>query len=197
MSYDIDLINKNTKKILQMKNPAYVRGGTMPAEFNINGDLVQALQTEASVNITYNYASYYYEAAEGDPRFLIFQDGKMENGGIRGVYGKTARESYAMLQDLYMRIHDKYYDKETGQWLISKRTRYVCLDQNGNAYKDPIYPILNHLPYSKMEETYTVSEGYTENYWEKTAANALNPLVHMMHMATDYIFDDEAVWSGD
>lgn len=26
MSYDIDLINKNTKKILQMKNPAYVRG---------------------------------------------------------------------------------------------------------------------------------------------------------------------------
>lgn len=46
MSYDIDLINKNTKKILQMKNPAYVRGGTMPAEFNINGDLVQALQTE-------------------------------------------------------------------------------------------------------------------------------------------------------
>ena len=197
MSYDINLINRKTKKVLTMRNPGYVRSGTVPAELNKYGELVQAKQIATSINITYNYASYYYDAAEGDPRFLVEEDGKMENGGIRGVYGKQAMEAFHMLMDLYNRIFHKYFDTEKLEWKTGERQRAHLYDENGNEYDDPIYAILHDLPRTEEIETYTVSEGDTENYWEKTAANAIAPLLDMTHMTVEHLYDEDAVWDGD
>lgn len=202
MSYDIELINRKTKQPLLLSQPQYIRSGTVKAELDENGDLVQAKETEASINITYNYGHYYFEATRDDHRFFkqeVDLDGNVtERGaGIRGLYGKTAAESLPMLRDMIERIKKKYMDPETGEWLVTKRKKVHFYDENGAEYKDPINTILNRLPYREEEEVYEVSEGDTSNYWESTAANAIIPLMNMLHMAVEHLSDEEAVWDGD
>ena len=53
MSYDIELKNKVTGETAKMRHPQYVRGGTVRAVVDERtGQLVQAEQTEADINIT-------------------------------------------------------------------------------------------------------------------------------------------------
>ena len=202
MSYDIELINRKTKQPLLLSQPQYIRGGTVKAELDENGNLIQAKETEASINITYNYNHYYVEATRDDRRFFK-QEADAEgnvmesSAGIRGLYGKTAAESLPMLTDMIERIKRKYMDQETGKWAVTKRKKVHFYDENGVEYKDPINAILNSLPYRKEEEIYEVSEGDTSNYWEGTAANAIIPLMDMLYMAVEHLFDEEAVWNGD
>lgn len=219
MSYDISLINKNTKQPLLLHHPQYLRGGMVPAELS-TGELVQAMNTHAELNITYNYSRYYYEASDGDERFFVTnENGEKKNGGIRGLYGKTTAESLPMLTDMIERIKRKYMDQETGAWYVTKRKKFYLYDENGNLlmktaslatetkvhlydengseYRDPINAILNDLPYRKEEKIYEVSEGDMSNYWEGTAANAIIPLMDMLHMAVEHLSDEEAVWDGD
>lgn len=202
MSYDIELINRKTKQPLLLSQPQYIRGGTVKAELDENGNLIQAKETEASINITYNYNHYYVEATRDDRRFFK-QEADAEgnvmesSAGIRGLYGKTAAESLPMLTDMIERIKRKYMDQETGAWYVTKRKKVHFYDENGVEYKDPINAILNSLPYRKEEEVYEVSEGDTSNYWESTAANAIIPLMNMLHMAVEHLSDEEAVWDGD
>ena len=202
MSYDIELINRKTKQPLLLSQPQYIRGGTVKAELDENGNLIQAKETEASINITYNYNHYYVEATRDDRRFFK-QEADAEgnvmesSAGIRGLYGKTAAESLPMLTDMIERIKRKYMDQETGKWSVTKRKKVHFYDENGIEYKDPINAILNSLPYRKEEEVYEVSEGDTSNYWESTAANAIIPLMNMLHMAVEHLSDKEAVWDGD
>lgn len=202
MSYDIELINRKTKQPLLLSQPQYIRGGTVKAKLDENGNLVQTKETEASINITYNYSHYYVEATMDDRRFFKqeadAEGNVMENSaGIRGLYGKTAAESLPMLRDMIERIKKKYMDQETGKWSVTKRKRFIFYDENGVEYKDPINAILNKLPYREEEEVYEVSEGDTSNYWEGTAANAIIPLMNMLHMAVEHLSDEEAVWDGD
>ena len=202
MSYDIELINRKTKQPLLLSQPQYIRGGTVKAELDENGNLIQAKETEASINITYNYNHYYVEATRDDRRFFK-QEADAEgnvmesSAGIRGLYGKTAAESLPMLTDMIERIKRKYMDQATGKWSVTKRKKVHFYDENGVEYKDPINAILNSLPYRKEEEVYEVSEGDTSNYWESTAANAIIPLMNMLHMAVEHLSDKEAVWDGD
>lgn len=202
MSYDIELINRKTKQPLLLSQPQYIRGGTVKAELDENGNLVQTKETEASINITYNYSHYYVEATRDDRRFFK-QEANAEgnvtenSAGIRGLYGKTAAESLPMLRDMIERIKKKYMDQETGKWSVTKRKKVHFYDENGVEYKDPINAIINSLPYRKEEEIYEVSEGDTSNYWEGTAANAIIPLMDMLYMAVEHLFDEEAVWDGD
>ncbi|GAB6401905.1 hypothetical protein IMM1_31350 [Pseudocoprococcus immobilis] len=202
MSYDIELINRKTKQPLLLSQPQYIRGGTVKAELDENGNLIQAKETEASINITYNYNHYYVEATRDDRRFFK-QEADAEgnvmesSAGIRGLYGKTAAESLPMLTDMIERIKRKYMDQETGKWSVTKRKKVHFYDENGVEYKDPINAILNSLPYRKEEEVYEVSEGDTSNYWESTAANAIIPLMNMLHMAVEHLSDKEVVWDGD
>ena len=219
MSYDISLINNNNKQPLLLYHPQYLRGGMVPKELS-NGELVQAMNTHAELNITYNYSRYYYEASDGDERFFVTnENGEKKNGGIRGLYGKTAAESLPMLTDMIERIKRKYMDQETGAWYVTKRKKFYLYDENGNLlmktaslatetkvhlydengseYRDPINAILNDLPYRKEEKIYEVSEGDMSNYWEGTAANAIIPLMDMLHMAVEHLSDEEAVWDGD
>lgn len=202
MSYDIELINRKTKQPLLLSQPQYIRGGTVKAKLDENDNLVQTKETEASINITYNYSHYYVEATRDDRRFFK-QEANAEgnvtenSAGIRGLYGKTAAESLPMLRDMIERIKKKYMDQETGEWSVTKRKKVHFYDENGVEYKDPINAIINSLPYRKEEEIYEVSEGDTSNYWEGTAANAIIPLMDMLYMAVEHLFDEEAVWDGD
>lgn len=202
MSYDIELINKKTKQPLLLSQPQYIRGGTVKAKLDENDNLVQTKETEASINITYNYSHYYVEATRDDRRFFK-QEANAEgnvtenSAGIRGLYEKTAAESLPMLRDMIERIKKKYMDQETGEWSVTKRKKVHFYDENGVEYKDPINAIINSLPYRKEEEIYEVSEGDTSNYWEGTAANAIIPLMDMLYMAVEHLFDKEAVWDGD
>ena len=195
MSYDISLINRKTKKVEQLKNPFYIRGGTVPAELDSSGNLVQARSVDASINITYNYAGYFHDASDGDPRFAVKNEDGTTSYGIRGLYGKTPAESLGMIQDLIQRISDKYQDKN-GNWISTKRVRTVYFTKEGNKISDPIQYILHNIPVTTQEETYEVSEGDTSDYWEPTAANVILALTSMAHMAID-CFGCDCVWDGD
>lgn len=180
MSYDISLINKNTNETLTMSCPQFISGGTVRAEIDpISGKLVPAKQIETDVNITYNYSKYYYDIYEK---------------GIREIYGKTANESLNILIKMIKSIRKKY--QVNGEWIISDRVKKEFYDLNGN--KLDITDLLGKdIQYTEKEIKYQVSEGDTSNYWEATAANAIIPLTNMIHMAVEYIDDDNAIWDGD
>lgn len=95
MSYDITLKDPVTHEVIEFDEPHQMKGGM----YAIGGT------KEAWLNITYNYANYYYSATEGDDRFfgkLWYEEPK--NLGIRGIYGKTGAESIRMLHDMICRI---------------------------------------------------------------------------------------------
>ena len=74
MSYDIYLLDPETGKGIDLKEPHYLRGGTYAAGGT----------TEAWLNITYNYSKYFYAALGAK--------------GIRTIYGMTGQESIPILQ---------------------------------------------------------------------------------------------------
>lgn len=95
MSYDITLKDPVTHEVIEFDEPHQMKGGM----YAIGGT------KEAWLNITYNYANYYYDAAEGDDRFFgkLWYD-EPKNLGIRGIYGKTGAESIPMLHEMVERI---------------------------------------------------------------------------------------------
>lgn len=182
MSYDIRLFDKVTNETLTMTTPQFVLGCTMRAEINTEtGKLIPAKQIETDINITYNYSNYYYEVFEN---------------GIRELYGKTAKDSLEILNELIDKITKKYTTKD-GEWIISKRVKNEMYDKDGNIIKDPIRAIINDSQYTSKEIEYSISEGDESNYWEATAVNAIKPLRMMFHMAVEHIGNKNAVWEGD
>lgn len=112
MSYDITLKDPVTHEIIEFDEPHQMKGGM----YAIGGT------REAWLNITYNYANYYYDATEDDDRFFgkLWYD-EPKNLGIRGIYGKTGAESIRMLHDMICRIEpmpdEECDDPEcTGYW---------------------------------------------------------------------------------
>ena len=173
MSYDIRLKDPVTNETLHSDVIHDMRGGT----YAVGGT------TELWLNITYNYASYYYEATENTTIQTEY--------GIRGIYGKTGAESIPMLKDLINRIEQKYKTPEG--WLTGQRERRKYFDKNNNEI-DCITAIETNQTNTEVIETYTVSEGDTSNYWEKTAANAIKPLYQLIAMAQ---LRPDGVWDGD
>lgn len=115
MSYDIYLNNPETGEVSKVSS-YLMTGGTVPCR-NVNGQLFQDEQTDAWINITYNYAKYYYAVTEGDERFAHRRSDSGEvDYGIRGIYGKTGAESIPLLQLMIDRIHDRYIYSD-GKWL--------------------------------------------------------------------------------
>lgn len=187
MSYDISLVTKEGK-VVAVQTPFFMRGGTIPSTIGPDGNFIQTPQTEAHINITYNYSKYFYEATEGDERFIVDND----NAGIRGLYGKTAAESIPLLCDMIDRIRH-CYQNEDGTWKIGKRTRTIFYDEDGNDISN-IFCF--DKSYRKEEVKYNISEGNTTHYWETTAANAILALQQMLHLAIECINKD-VVWNGD
>lgn len=62
-------------------------GGTYQAEYHPeSGTFTPALNTEAHLNITYNYGRYYHEF--------------YEEAGIRAIYGLSGADAILMLENL-------------------------------------------------------------------------------------------------
>lgn len=87
-----------------------------------------------------------------------------------------------MLTDMLERIRSRYL--VDGEWTSGNRIKYKYFNEKGNEI-DPIYAITHHIPETEVEEHYTVSEGDTSDYWEKTAANAMNSLQQLLYMAVE------------
>ena len=201
MSYDIYLKDPISKETLELPTAHMMGGGTVHAEM-VNGRLVQAPTTEAWLNITYNYAPYYYEVTDGDSRFAhdevsaYYADGTQgpveTQYGIRGIYGKTGAESIPMLQDMISRITAAY--QKDGEWITTTRTKYRMLDKRGVEIHDPIWAILHNVPHTEEEYQIDVNEGPDTDYWEPTAGNAIRPLRQLMAMAQ---LRPDGIWDGD
>ena len=98
MSYDIYLKEPTTGEMASV--PGHLmRGGTYKVEYDPETNrFVQALNTDAHINITYNYGSYYRE---------VYKD------GIREIYGVSAADSIEILEKMIQTIKDKYVIKAT------------------------------------------------------------------------------------
>lgn len=94
MSYDIELLDPVTKKVIELNTPHLMRGGT----FAIGGT------TDAKLNITYNYGKYYYNT--------------FGEKGIREIYGKTGAESIPIIEKaismLGNDVSDDYWEATEG-----------------------------------------------------------------------------------
>lgn len=95
MSYDIELCDPITGKVLELDSPHQMRGGT----YAIGGSIT------ANLNITYNYAEYYYKYIDAEQ-------------GIRWIYGKTAAETLPKLIEASNQLKDDvsedYWDPTEG-----------------------------------------------------------------------------------
>ena len=183
MSYDISLHDPVTKEVIQLDYKHQMTGGT----YAIGGT------TELWLNITWNYAKYYYDATEGDPRFANDDyDGGIRYG-IRGIYGKSGAESIPMLLDMIHRIEDKYRQVD-GNWISTVRTKARFYDEDGNEIDNPVGAIMHGKKYTKEEYEIEVNEGPNEDYWEPTAGNAIKPLYKLLAMAE---LRPDGIWNGD
>lgn len=207
VSYDIYLKDRVSGKTIELPTKHIMTGGTYRADYDEKTGLFSPQPiSEAWLNVTYNYAHYYYEATEGGPRFAhdeisaYYADGttgpvKTEYG-IRGIYGKTGAESLPLFDDMIARIEAKY--KVNGKWISTDRERRRYLDAKTHKELDFWNDVMNKkMPEgSYIVEKYTVSvnEGPNSDYWEATAANAIKPLIQLKTMAS---LRPDGVWDGD
>lgn len=99
MSYDIDLQDPITKETLILDEPHHMRGGT----YCLGGE------TQASLNITYNYSKHYYRIfEERESNHEYAKDGKLS--GVRSIYGMTGAESIPVLQRAIAQLGDDVDD---------------------------------------------------------------------------------------
>lgn len=126
MSYDIYLCDPATKETIELDVPHQIHGGM----FAVGGT------TELWLNITYNYARWYY--MEG-----VFSEKDGENKGIRTIYGLNGAQSIPILKNAISALEscqedigeDERKDYEnhglTGYWMPTR----------ANAIK-PLYQLL-------------------------------------------------------
>lgn len=207
MSYDIYLKDKYSGETIQLPYPHLMTGGIFRADYDEKTNTFSPSPiTDAWLNITYNYAHYYYEATENDDRFAhneishYNRDGttgpiKTEYG-IRGIYGKTGLETIPMLDDMIERIKNKY--RKNGDWIYTLREKYRYYNTEGEIVNENEYynAILNGMSKYYTSEKYTdnVYEGPNDNYWESTAVNAIKPLEQLLIMAK---LRPDGIWEGD
>ena len=178
MSYDISLNDPVTGKVANV--PGHLmHGGTYRADYHPEtGTFTPALNTDADLNITYNYGRYYYEV--------------YPEQGIRTIYGMSGYDSIAVLEKMIAYIDEKY--KRSGEWITTKREKTVYYDSNGEEVDfDSI--ILGKKEYVRDEKIeIDVWEGDTSDYWLATAANAMKPLYQLIVLAK---MRPDCIWDGD
>lgn len=178
MSYDIYLKDPVTEKVAEV--PGHLmRGGTYMVDYHPeSGTFTPALNTEAHLNITYNYGRYYYEVYGEE--------------GIRVIYGKSGLDSIPMLEKAIVYLEGKY--KKNREWLTTKRNRRIYYDENGNEMDGMIAFINKIVPTGKEDVEFEVCEGDTGDYWMDTAANAIRPLYQLIALAK---MRPDCIWDGD
>lgn len=189
MSWDFELREQGSKKVCELPFKHVMIGGTYAADYDPEtGIFTPKPISEATLNVTYNYGRYYYEAAEGDERFAYVDSSENSDYGIQGIEGKTGAETVAMFDYLIDKITASYR-LESGDWKQGERTEKHYYDPNHHELD--LFQFIhqrasddeNRDKYTVEETSYTVSEGDTDDYWEPTAANALRPLYQLKTMA--------------
>lgn len=177
MSHDIYLKDPVTKKVAKVLGHLMI-GGTYKADYHPEtGTFTPAMNTEAWLNITYNYSRYYYECYEE---------------GIEKIYGMSGIESIPVLEEMISVLMNNY--QNDGVWMKSKRSKKIYLDEYGNEID--YLAIITGKQKSYREEIveYEVDEGDTENYWTPTAANAIRPLHKLIALAK---MRPDCIWDRD
>lgn len=126
MSYDISLVDPVTRETLTMDAPHQMRGGT----YEIGGT------DEMWVNITYNYARWYYK------------DYAFGEKGIRSIYGLSGAESIPVLKKAIAGLEDS--DEE-----LPYEEAKSCFEQGATGYWLPartnaIRPLYQLLALAQM-----------------------------------------------
>lgn len=126
MSYDISLVEPTTREIIEFDTPHQMKGGT----YAIEGT------SEAWLNITYNYARWYYKDG-------VFPNYGEDSVGIRAIYDMIGADSIPILQHAISALEEmtedlseeeiKAYEEQGagGYWLPTRE----------NAIK-PLYQLL-------------------------------------------------------
>lgn len=123
MSYDISLCDPITGETLETESTHMMTGGT----FTVGGT------RELWLNVTYNYADWYY-------RPDVFPIIEGESKGIRAIYGLTGAESIPVLKkaiDTLKKLNEDISEEErtelekhgtTGYWMPTKENaiRPLC-----------------------------------------------------------------------
>ena len=131
MSYDIALTDPVTKETIQFDSTHDMRGGT----YALGGT------TEAWLNITYNYADWYYKPG-------VFGPTEEKSKGIRAIYGLSGAESIPVLQKAIAALQAMTED-------ISDEERNQCEEQGATGYWMPtrenaIKPLYQLLAMTKL-----------------------------------------------
>lgn len=119
MSYDIYLRDRVTKETVHFDTPHQMAGGT----YAVGGT------TEAWLNITYNYAQWYYKDG-------VFPNNGEDNSGIRSIYGLSGADSIpvlehaiktleSMTEDLSEEEIQEYKDRGTGSYWTPTRANAI------------------------------------------------------------------------
>lgn len=90
MSYDIELLDPITKKVIEINDPHFLRGGT----YKLGGS------TELTLNITYNYSKFLHQVLQPKTTPSEFKS------GIRSLYGMTALEATPILETAISTLKD-------------------------------------------------------------------------------------------
>ncbi len=178
MSYDIYLQDPVTHETAEVAGHLMI-GGTYKADYHPEtGTFTPAINTEAHLNITYNYGPYYREVDEK---------------GIRCIYGLNGLESIPVLENMIAFLEKKYFID--GEWIHTKRMKKVGYDEQGNIITDFYSAIVEkqiEITYKEIEvDRY---EGDCNNYWEPTAVNAIRPLYQLKCLAQ---MRPDCIWDGD
>lgn len=131
MSYDICLCDPVTKETLLLESNHFMTGGT----FAIGGT------SEMWLNVTYNYAEWYYKDG-------VFPEINGENNGIRTIYGMSGAESIPVLKNAISVLENCSED-------ISEEERRECEEQGATGYWMPtrenaIKPLYSLLSFAQM-----------------------------------------------
>lgn len=177
MSYDIYLKEPVTGEVARVPGHLMI-GGTYKADYHPEtGTFTPALNTEAHLNVTYNYGQYYRDVYEK---------------GIRQIYGMSGVDSIPVLEHMILAITNKY--KKSDGWINTKRTRVICYDEKGNELKNILVFLKQQVSAKEEIIEYEVDEGDTSDYWLATAANAIRPLHQLIALAK---MRPDCIWDGD
>lgn len=94
MSYDINLLDPITKKVIEIKDAHFLRGGT----YKMGGS------TELSLNMTYNYSEILHKVIQPKSTPSEYK------AGIRSLYGMTALEATPILEAAISNLKDDVVD---------------------------------------------------------------------------------------
>ena len=177
MSYDIYLKDPVTGEVANVPGHLMI-GGTYKADYHPETrTFTPALNTDAHLNVTYNYGCYYREAYKN---------------GIREIYGMQGVDSISVLENMISVIINKY--KENDTWISTKRTKTIYYDEEGNELENMLVFLKQKVSATEAIIEYEVNEGDTSDYWLPTAANALRPLYQLIALAK---MRPDCIWDGD